>query len=67
MYVCVKGAILGLSHANQVPVKSVPDGPKATPALKVIVYSTVIGTLTYTANQNPVRLTGADYKRPMKA
>ena len=38
MYVCVKGAILGLSHANQVPVKSVPDGPKATPALKVIVY-----------------------------
>ena len=29
MYVCVKGAILGLSHANQVPVKSVPDGPKA--------------------------------------
>ena len=38
MYVCVKGAILGLSHANQVPVKSVPDGPKATPAPKVIVY-----------------------------
>ena len=38
MYVCVKGAILGLSHANQVPVKSVPDGPKATPATKVIVY-----------------------------
>ena len=31
MYVCVKGAILGLSHANQVRVKSVPDGPKATP------------------------------------
>ena len=29
MYVCVKGAILGLSHANQVRVKSVPDGPKA--------------------------------------
>ena len=26
---CAKGAILGLSHANQVRVKSVPDGPKA--------------------------------------
>ena len=43
MYVCVKGAILGLSHANQVPVKSVPDGPKATPAHKVIVYKLLGG------------------------
>jgi hypothetical protein len=46
---CVKGAILGLSHANQVRVKSVPDGPTLTTTsrkLEVVTHCYITAALT---------------------